>query len=179
MAQRQRKGKSSTGGNGTFYGVLGVIAVGGVIAIGVALMGGGGSAATELVELDVASARELYDRATPVRLGPADAPVKVVEFGDFQCPGCGEFSLRVRPVIVEQYVSTGQVQFVFYDFPLVSIHDHAVLAARAARCAGDQPAPAGVTVPGGGDDAYWAYHDRLFEKQREWAYEQGSVADEF
>lgn len=165
-----------------FYAVLGVIALGGVIAIGYAFMGGGGAAATELVDLQIADARDLYERATPVRLGSPDAPVKIIEFGDFQCPGCGDFSLGVRPAIVERYVTTGQAQFTFYDFPLVSIHDHAVLAARAARCAGDQelPAPAALQgVPGDANAAYWIYHDKLFEEQSEWAYGQGSPVREF
>ena len=174
MAQNQRKGKQNQGGNTAFYGVLGVIAVAGIVAIGYAFMGSGGTAATELVEIDMSSARALYEQATPVRLGPEDAPVTVVEFGDFQCPGCGDFSLRVRPTLVERYVSTGQVKFVFYDFPLVSIHDNAVLAARAARC-GMDAAPEGMSE----SDAYWAMHDKLFEEQRTWAYKQGSVTGDF
>jgi protein-disulfide isomerase len=176
VAQNQRKGKGSQGSSSTaFYSVLGVIALAGVAAIGYAMMGGSGNAATELVEIDAPDVRALYELAVPVRLGPENAPVKVVEFGDFQCPGCGQFSLQTRPVIAERYVATGQVQFVFYDFPLVSIHDKAVLAARAARCAGDQPAPAG----GSDETAYWIYHDKLFQEQGAWAYKQGSVVGDF
>ena len=171
MAQSQRKGKQ--GGNNAFYGVLGVVALAGVAAIGYAVMTGGGSAATELVEMDVSSVRELYDQAVPMTLGSASAPVKVVEFADYQCPACGEFSLRARPAIVDRYVESGQVQFVFYDFPLVSIHDKAVLAARAARCAGEQELP---TAEHG---AFWAYHDKLFQQQGSWAYKQGSVVGDF
>lgn len=173
MAQSQRKGKGTKGGNTAFYGVLGVIVVAGVAAIGYAVLGGSGTAATELVEIDMSSARALYDQAVPMRMGSEEAPVRVVEFGDFQCPACGTFSLQVRPAIVEQYVNTGQVQFVFYDFPLVSIHDKAVLAARAARCAGDQ------SLEGSEDSAYWVYHDKLFEEQGRWAYRQGSVVNDF
>lgn len=173
MAQSQRKGKGNQGGSNTaFYGVLGVIAVAGIAAIGYAFMGSGGNAATELVEIDMSSARALYEQATPVRLGPEDAPVTVVEFGDFQCPGCGDFSLRVRPAIVEQYASTGQVKFVFYDFPLVSIHDHAVIAARAARCGADA-APEGMTE----SDGYWAMHDKLFEEQSRWSFKNSVTGD--
>lgn len=177
MAQNQRKGKQGKqggqgGGNRAFYGVLAVIVLGGAAVIGYAVSGGG-TAATELVELDVASARELYEQAVPVRLGPESAPVKVVEFGDFQCPACGNFSLQVRPAIVEQYGASGQVQFVFYDFPLVSIHDHAFLAARAARCAGEQE------LPGAEHGAYWAYHDKLFQEQTRWAARQGSPVGAF
>ncbi len=173
MAQSQRKGKQGQGGNTAFYGVLGVIGVVGVAAIGYAVMSGSGTAATELVEMDVSSARELYEMAAPVTIGPADAPVKVVEFADYQCPACGDFSLRARPAILEQYLSTGRVQFVFYDFPLVSIHDKAVLAARAARCAGAQE------LPSERHGAFWAYHDKLFQEQGGWAYKQGSVVGDF
>lgn len=186
MAQRQRKGTaptSSGGGNGMFYGVLAVIAVGGIIAIGYALLGGNnGAAANELVEIEVTDARSLYEAAVPVKLGPDDAPVKIIEFGDFQCPACGQFSLQVRPFLVDNYVKTGQVQLTYYDFPLVSIHDNAVLAARAARCAGDQElaTPAALQgVPGGTDAAYWTYHDKLYEEQESWAYKQGSVVGDF
>lgn len=185
MAQRKRKGEvpNTASSNTMFYAVLGVIALGGVIAIGYALMGaGGGTAATEIVELDAPNAQALYDQAAPIRLGAADAPVKLIEFGDFQCPGCGQFSLQVRPFIVDRYVKTGQVQFTYYDFPLISIHDHAVLAARASRCAGEQSleTPASlVGVPGEVNAAYWAYHDKLYEEQGDWAYQQGSVTRDF
>lgn len=185
VAQRQRKGQAAktSGGNGVFYGVLGVIALAGVAIIGYALLGGsGGAAANELVDLELTDARAIYEQATPVTLGSADAPVKIVEFGDFQCPACGTFSLRVRPFIVDQFVKSGQAQFVFYDFPLVSIHANAVLSARAARCAGDQElaAPAALQdVPGDLRAAYWVYHDKLYEEQGTWAYEQGSVVDDF
>ena len=175
MAQRQRKGKKGGqgGGNTAFYAVLGVILVAGALAIGYAVIGSDGSAATELVEMDVTSARELYDQAVPIRLGPNDAPVKIVEFADFQCPACGDFSLQVRPTIVDRYIESGQAQLIYYDFPLVSIHDKAVLAARAARCGGEQDL---ASAPHG---AYWAYHDKLFQEQGRWAYAQGSVVGDF
>lgn len=186
MAQRQRKGnaRKKAGGNTMFYAVLIVIALGGAIAIGYALMGsgGGGTASTELIDLDIPNAQTLYDQAQPIRLGDPDAPVKIIEFGDFQCPGCGDFSLHVRPFIVDQYVKDGTVQFTYYDFPLVSIHDHAVLAARASRCAGEQELarpPELEGIPGEVNAAYWVYHDKLFEEQGRWAYSQGSVVNDF
>lgn len=186
MAQRQRKGNVSGkgGGNTMFYAVLGVIALGGVIAIGYALMGAGeGSAATELVEIEAADARALYDQATPITLGDPGAAVRIIEFGDFQCPACGTFSLQVRPVIVDRYVATGQAQFTYYDFPLVSIHPHAVLAARAARCAGAQELATTPDelrdIPGEVNAAYWVYHDKLYDEQESWAFTQGSVVRRF
>ena len=175
MAQSQRKGKGAKqGGNTAFYGVLAVIAVLGIAAIAYAMVGTGGDATADLVEIEATTDRALYDQAVPVRLGPEDAPVKVVEFGDYQCPSCGDFSLQVRPAVVEQYVGTGRVQFVFYDFPLVEIHDKAVLAARAARCAGAQ------NLEGAEHGAFWTYHDKLFQEQSRWASSSpGAVVGDF
>jgi protein-disulfide isomerase len=173
VAQRQRKGSPTKGGgNGVFYAVLAVIAVGGIAAIGYALVGGGsGAAATEMVtDLDVADTRALYDQAVPMRLGPADAPMKIVEFGDYQCPGCAAFSLQVRPQIMS-YIESGLAQLVYYDFPLGGGHIHSFLAARATRCAAEQDLPTG-------DNAYWRYHDKLFQEQSTWSAKR-SVADDF
>ncbi len=82
----------------------------------------------------------------PLR-GPADAPVTVVEFSDFQCPFCH----RVQPVIQElrrRYAK--QVNWRFKDLPLISIHPGAQSAAEAARCAGEQ-------------GKFWEYRDALFQ----------------
>lgn len=166
MAQRQRKGTPprESGGNTMFYIVLGVIALGGILAIAYALGGGSGGAATEMVEMDASDAQALYAQATPVRMGEEDAPVKIVEFADYQCPGCGAFALQVKPRIMP-YIENGDAQFIYYDFPLGGAHVHAFLAARAARCAGEQ-------------DAYWTYHDKLYQEQARWSGQQ-SVVDEF
>lgn len=169
VAQRQRKGTPApkTGGNSMFYIVLGVIALGGILAIAYALSGGGG-AATEPVDLQVADAQELYAQATPIRLGEDDAPVKIVEFADYQCPGCRAFGLQVKPMIMP-YIEDGRAQFVFYDFPLGGGHVHSFLAARAARCAGDPDI--------GGDEGYWNYHDKLYQEQTSWSGRQSVVGD--
>lgn len=89
-----------------------------------------------------------------VSVGPADAPVVVREFADYQCPACGRFS-EASQRLKAQYVDAGQVRFVYFDLPLQQ-HQNAMPAALAARCAGDQ-------------DAYWAMHDRLFDAQTEWS----------
>ncbi|HZO83445.1 MAG TPA: thioredoxin domain-containing protein [Candidatus Binataceae bacterium] len=81
-------------------------------------------------------------------LGPKDAPVKLIEFGDFQCPFCKRAEDTVKQVR-EKYGD--KVEIVFMDFPL-SFHDHAMAAANAARCAGEQ-------------NKFWQYHDALFADQ--------------
>lgn len=88
-------------------------------------------------------------------LGNADAPVTILEFSDYQCPYCRQYVRQTLPKILATYVETGQVRYLFKDFPLES-HPNAQKAAEAARCAGVQ-------------GAYWAMHGRLFDAQREWA----------
>jgi protein-disulfide isomerase len=99
-------------------------------------------------------------------LGDADAPVTIIEFSDFPCPYCRRYALQTLPKIVETYVDTGKVRYIFNDFPLES-HPNALKAAEAARCAGVQ-------------GAYWVMHDRLFRDQKEWS-QQGAeqVLDTF
>ena len=72
--------------------------------------------------------------AAGIRLGPADAPVQVVEFADFQCPYCARFELTVKTVR-EKYPD--QVAFTFAHMPLPQ-HGFAESAARAAECADSQ-----------------------------------------
>lgn len=82
-------------------------------------------------------------------LGPKDAKVSVVEFGDFQCPACG----ALHPVLkaVKQQFADKNVRFIFRQFPL-SQHEHARLAASASLAANAQ-------------GKFWEYHDTLFEHQ--------------
>ncbi len=90
------------------------------------------------------------------RIGDPNAPITIVEFTDFQCPYCSRHHQQTYPQILQEYVETGIVQYVFKDFPLSSIHPQAVKASEAARCAGDQ-------------DAYLEMHDILFNRQQEWS----------
>lgn len=88
-------------------------------------------------------------------LGEHDAPVTIVEFIDYQCPSCRMSAEETFPVLKEQYIDQGEVQYVLKDFPL-GMHEHAIPAALAARAAGEQ-------------DKYWEMHDLLFEGQSDWA----------
>jgi protein-disulfide isomerase len=106
---------------------------------------------------------------SPVK-GQDDAPVTLVEFSDYQCPFCGKFYSETYPLIIENYVNTGEVKLVFKDYPL-DFHPEAQKAAEAARCAGKLL----------GDDIYFKFHDILFENQvdlseenyKKWAREIG------
>ncbi len=138
--------------------VIGVVVVAVVAVIGFQLgVAGPGEAAMEPVELTgVDGAEALVELAQGVTLGSPDAPITIVEFGDYQCPGCAGFNQAVKPQIELSLVQSGEAKFVFYDFPLINIHPWAFLAARAGRCAAGQ-----------GD--FWDYHDRLFEYQQRWS----------
>lgn len=83
-------------------------------------------------------------------LGPADAPITVVEFSDFECPHCREL-YRTMKVLEPRYP---MIRVVFKDFPISQIHPWAQTAAIGAHCAYQQS-------PG----AFWRVHDALFENQ--------------
>ena len=81
--------------------------------------------------------------------GPPDAPVHLVEFGDYECPYCGE----AYPVVKALQERLGdQMCFVFRNFPLTQVHPHAEEAAEAAEAAGAQ-------------GKFWEMHDLLYENQ--------------
>lgn len=87
--------------------------------------------------------------------GDPEAAVKVIGYEDYQCPACGFYSKNLGKIIQRDYVETGKIQFIYHEFPL-DIHPHAVAAAEAARCAGDQ-------------GKYWQMHDMLFVNQDQWS----------
>jgi len=83
-------------------------------------------------------------------LGSDDAKVTVVEFGDYQCTWCYRWHEGTKDTLVADYVDTGQVRFLFKDFPINDLSDRASsLAAEASYCAADQ-------------GRYWEYHDEVY-----------------
>jgi len=92
--------------------------------------------------------------AAGVVAGSPDALVEVVEFADFECPGCGYFATLHEPDIMARLVATGEVRFRFMDYPL-DIHPNALAAHNAASCADEQ-------------GKFWEMHDRIFQNQERW-----------
>ncbi|HEY3119203.1 MAG TPA: thioredoxin domain-containing protein, partial [Vicinamibacteria bacterium] len=82
--------------------------------------------------------------------GPANAPVTVVEYCDFQCPVCAKASTPLVRLLRQTYGA--RVRFVYRDFPLSRVHPDAIRAAEAAACAQEQ-------------GRFWEMHDRLFANQ--------------
>ena len=97
------------------------------------------------------------DDGRPYRGNP-HAPVVIEEFSDFQCPFCARFAAQTLPSIEENQIRNGDALLIFYDFPLTNLHPQPTAAANAARCAGEQGAP-----------AYWAMHDLLFTDVPAWS----------
>ncbi|MDE1726839.1 MAG: DsbA family protein [Thaumarchaeota archaeon] len=92
------------------------------------------------------SAQTLMENGSPI-LGDPNAKITIVEFGDYQCTYCHLFHQDTKDQLIQEYVNTGKVNFVFRDFPLNG--PDSVLAAEAAYCANDQ-------------NKYWQYHDELY-----------------
>jgi len=80
--------------------------------------------------------------------GDPNAPIKIEEFSDFQCPVCARFYLDIEPELFETYVATGKVYFVYRSMGEF-IGPESVAAAEAAYCAGDQ-------------NKFWEMHDTIF-----------------
>jgi protein-disulfide isomerase len=87
-------------------------------------------------------------------LGKVDAPVKIIEFADFECPACGDFAVVTEPDVRTRIIDPGLANLTYYDFPL-SMHRNSVPASNAAACADEQ-------------GKFWPMHDRLFQAQSEW-----------
>jgi Na+/H+ antiporter NhaA len=100
------------------------------------------------------TAETIVDLAAPVDpdrdhlRGPEDAPVTVVEYGDFECPYCGQ----AEPAIRELLAGRGDVRYVWRHLPLGDVHPQAQMAAEAAEAAAEQ-------------GAFWQMHDLLFQHQ--------------
>jgi len=160
VAKRKASGASGLKG---FYGVVGVVAALGVLVVWFGLRGSGAGTASEPVDLGDIEDRELVELAQGIIWGDPNAPITIMEFGDYQCPACKAFAEQTKPQVELAYIESGQAKLVFHDFPLRQ-HPHSFLAARAARCAGDQ-----------GLEGYHAYHDALFRTQNRWSPERDAT----
>jgi protein-disulfide isomerase len=142
-----RRGKPS----GRFYALLGLIALLGIGGLGYAATRRNAAAPAAAREVDPALAAE----ATGYLLGRPDAPVKIVEFADFECPACAQFATVTGPDVKKRLVETGQASFRFYDYPLPQ-HANSYPASHAAACAEEQ-------------GKFWEMHDRVFAGQNDWS----------
>lgn len=150
-----------------FYAVLTVLAFAAGILLGYVVWGmesAGGTATLSaqtssqptgpVVEAPVTQQPQYtrYDIPTEnsYAIGPADAPITIVEFSDYECPFCRRWHAEVYEPLLAAY--PGKIRLVYRNLPLTSIHPDAFGAAEAAMCAGEQ-------------DVYWKYHDKLFSSE--------------
>ncbi len=106
------------------------------------------------------TAQKLVRNGSPI-VGNPNAPITILEWGDFQCTFCYRFHESSLSIIHKEYIETGIANLVFKDFPLNG--PDSVLAAEAAYCAEDQ-------------GKYWLYHDELYTN---WAGEKtGWITDD-
>ena len=130
------------------------IMVGGAIVFATLYKGGAAAAPAVGTGNPTAVASGTITTAQAMTLGPRDAirgnanaPVTLIEYGDYQCPYCGEFFSQTEPQIVANYVTPGKVRMVFRNFAFLG--PESIAAAEAADCAEDQ-------------NKLWAYHDALY-----------------
>ncbi len=91
--------------------------------------------------------RQLIKNGSPI-LGDSNAPITILEWGDYQCTFCYKFHQNTLDTINDNFIKTGKVKLVFKDFPLNG--PDSVLAAEASYCAKDQK-------------KYWQYHNTLYK----------------
>ena len=90
---------------------------------------------------------KLVENGSPV-MGNINAPITILEWGDYQCTFCYKFHQNTLDIINEDFIKTGKVKIIFKDFPLNG--PDSKLAAEASYCAQDQ-------------EKYWKYHDELYK----------------
>ena len=86
--------------------------------------------------------------------GNPDSKVVIIEYGDYQCPGCSQVHTMLKPFLEEQ---KGNVKFIYRNYPIVNAHPNARAAAAAAEAAGLQ-------------GKYWEMHNKLYDNQSDWSY---------
>jgi protein-disulfide isomerase len=119
--------------------VILIIAVFAVVIVGLIVL-------SKLPKVVTADTRE-HPNASELNMGDPNAPVKVVEFADFQCPYCQMYWEQVEPGIVKDYVATGKVYYTYA--PMAFLGQESIDSAEAAYCANDQ-------------GKFWDYRDMLF-----------------
>ena len=99
------------------------------------------------------TASKLIENGSPI-LGESNAPITILEWGDYQCTFCYKFHQSSLNIILAEYVDSGKINLVFKDFPLNG--PDSILGAEATYCAGDQ-------------GKYWVFHNELYSN---WAGEK-------
>lgn len=141
--------------------IPGAIVLAGVFIAGAVFFSNGGS--VDRVGTEAHQADEQMqpvattDKVRPVTTvdhikGNPDAPIKIVEYSDFECPFCQQFH-RTLTQVMDKYGADGEVAWVFRQFPIEQLHSKAPAVAMASECVAEL----------GGNDAFWQFTDSYFE----------------
>jgi protein-disulfide isomerase len=141
-------------------GLVGLLALAVVI---VAVIVGMGSNEATLTEVAVATKAEVPNAEPRGRAwGPVDAPIKVEEFVDYQCPACGSYALQIESEVIAAFAATGKVRYEVHNFPFQGTDS--LNAAEGAYCAAEQ-------------DTFWPFHSSIFMNQPRGHGRPGSYSD--
>lgn len=138
------------------------IIIAGIFIAGAVIYGGGKTANNNIVNVPQQRAVEQQQTGDLEKMisisssdhirGNQDAPVKIVEYSDTECPFCKKFHATMQQVM-DEYGKSGKVAWVYRHFPLDQLHSKARKESEATECAAEL----------GGNDKFWAYLDRLME----------------
>ncbi len=149
MAETRRRGSWTT--------AIAVLAV-----VSPWLVGCGQTGQAQEASVVPSDARVAAERADRARVkGAEDAPIRIVEISDFQCPFCAQFYTETLPSVDSAYIATGRVSYVWISYPNPT-HPLAWPAIEASFCAGAV-------------GKFWPMHDLLFERQAEWTAAEDPV----
>jgi protein-disulfide isomerase len=145
-----REARNASSRPKAFLWLLGVIALIGVAALGYVVSKPKAGPTDVLSGPDTANAGP----AQGYLMGKVDAPVKILEYADFECPGCAGFATITEPDVRTRIIEPGLASITYHDFPLTQ-HRNTLAASNAAACADEQ-------------GKFWPMHDRIFQAQDEW-----------
>ena len=145
-----REARNASSRQKAFYWLLGAIVLVGVAALSYVATKPKSAPRDAIQTADTANAGP----AQGYLMGKVDAPVKILEFADFECPACAGFSVVTEPDVRTRIINTGLANITYYDFPL-TMHRNTLPASNAAACADEQ-------------GKFWPMHDRIFQAQDEW-----------
>ncbi|WP_419955814.1 DsbA family protein [Neobacillus niacini] len=101
------------------------------------------------------SAKEEIDYSNQPFLGEESAPVSIVEFGDYKCPNCKNFTDNVVPLIVKEFVDTGRAKFYYFHYPFINVDSD-----RTAKFSE-------AVYHELGNEKFWEFHELIYDKQPE------------
>lgn len=129
--------------------IVGGVAAVAIIAVAVLIIvnNRGSDSTSNLPAVQAVAPPDASIPTSGLTIGDPNAPVKLTEYGDYQCPFCAQFNQQTMPQLLDQYIATGKVQLTFVPFSFLG--DESTAAAEAALCADDQ-------------GKFWAMHETIY-----------------